>query len=62
MNGIQVLLLAWSAGLVLARRGDTIVVKGADQSTLSPELLACLRENKSALLAILTDQSQKEAT
>jgi len=62
MNVIEVLLLAWSAGLVLERRGDNIIVKGADRSIVPSELLACLREHKPALLAVLTDQSQKETT
>lgn len=62
MNVIEVLLLAWSAGLVLERRGANVIVKGVDQSTVSPELLTCLREHKPALLAVLTDQSQKETT
>lgn len=56
MSALQVLLLAWAAGLVLERKGDALIVKGADPSTLPPELLACLRENKAALLAILAEK------
>ena len=62
MNVIEVLLIAWSAGLVLERHGDTILVKGADRSTVPAELLACLREHKQSLLPVLTDQSPRETS
>jgi hypothetical protein len=55
MNVLQVLLLAWAAGLVLERRGDKLVVKGL-KPDVPPELLNLLREHKPALLAVMTDQ------
>lgn len=53
MNTIEVLLLAWAAGLVLERRGDKIIIKGLMPET-PPQLLEVLRANKPDLLAILS--------
>lgn len=55
MNVLEVLLLAWAAGLVLERRGDKLILKGAGPDT-PPQLLELLREHKPALLAILTER------
>ena len=59
MTTIEILLAVWAAGLRLEHRGNQILVCGL-KPTASPELLAMLREHKPALLAVLTDQSQKE--
>jgi len=59
MTVLEVLLVAWAAGLVLERRGDQLVIRGLEP-TASPELLDLLREHKAALLAVMTDQSLKE--
>jgi len=56
MSTIEVLLIAWAAGLVLERRGETVIVKGL-QPEAPPQLLVLLREHKAALLTVLTDQS-----
>lgn len=56
MTTIEVLLIAWAAGLVLERRGDQIVVHGLKSDT-PPELLACLRAHKPQLLAVMAERS-----
>lgn len=60
MNPLQVLLLCWAAGAVLTRDGDRLHVE-ASKGSMPPELLAALRTNKPALLAILPARST-EAT
>lgn len=55
MNTIEVLLLAWAAGLVLERRGEKLIVKGADPNTPT-QLLDLLREHKQELLRVMTDR------
>lgn len=59
MSTLEVLLIAWAAGLVLERRGEQLAIRGLEQTT-PPQLLDLLREHKSSLLAVMTDQSQKE--
>lgn len=59
MTTIEVLLIAWAAGLVLDRRGDQIVVHGLKPDS-PPELLHMLREHKPQLLALMTDRETTE--
>lgn len=56
MTTIEILLIAWAAGVVLERRGDQIVVRGIKPDT-PPELLNLLRQRKADLLAVLTDNA-----
>jgi len=60
MNTIQVLLMVWAAGLVLERRGESIVVRGIKPNT-TPELLDLIREHKPQLLAVMTDTTARAA-
>lgn len=55
MNVIEVLLICWAAGLVLERRGDKLIVKGATRDTPA-QLLDLLREHKADLLRVMTDR------
>jgi hypothetical protein len=55
MTTIEVLLIAWAAGLVLERRGDQVIVHGL-RPEAPPEMLACLRAHKPQLLAVTADR------
>lgn len=55
MTTIEILLIAWAAGLVLERRGNQIIVHGIKPNS-PPELLHMLREHKPQLLALMTDR------
>jgi len=59
MTVIEVLFIAWAAGLVLERRGNQIIVHGIKPSS-PPELLHMLRKHKPLLLAALTDHEGSE--
>ena len=52
MNPMQILLLIWAAGGVLARDGDRLHVD-APKGAIEPPLLEALRANKAELLSIL---------
>lgn len=56
MNVIEVLLVAWAAGLVLTRDGDGLHINKRKEE-VPLELLEALRANKLELLAILPDQA-----
>jgi len=55
---LEVLLIAWAAGLVLERRGDQIIVRGL-QAGAPVELLQMLRDHKPQLLAVMTDTTTR---
>lgn len=55
MTTLELLLMAWAAGLVLERRDGKLIVKGLTPDT-PPELVDLLREHKPALLAILSER------
>jgi hypothetical protein len=59
MTTIEILLIAWAAGLVLERRGNQIIVHGIKPDSPS-ELLDLLRGHKPQLLALMTDSEASE--
>ena len=59
MNVLQILLLAWAAGLSLERRGDKLIVKGKGADA-PQELMDLLREHKADLLRLMADHPVPE--
>ena len=57
-TALEVLLIAWAAGLVLERREDSILIRGIKPAT-PPELLDLIREHKPQLLAVMTDTTAR---
>lgn len=57
-TALEVLLIAWAAGLVLERREDSILIRGIKPAT-PPELLDLIREQKPQLLAVMTDTTAR---
>ena len=61
MTTLEVLLIAWAAGLVLERRGDKLIVKGLKPEA-PPQLLAVLKDQKAALMQMLADRQPQTTT